>query len=161
MQNGSASRRAGLWASLEGVDAQVRLSTLLPVFWSLFWLLNGLDKLCNAPGFFGVTRDAAFVEYFARLHLPAGVALASLSLCGVSEVLLGLAFGAALALRRPVLVRLSLKGSALIFMIFSAADILFGDRKELWEHGTFLVLVLASMVALHAEAGPPRDRAEP
>jgi hypothetical protein len=81
-------------ATLERLDARLPLAALLPLFWSVFWLLNGLDKFCNAPGFFGVTRDAAFVEYFARLHLPAGVALGSLYLCGVTEVLLGLGFGA-------------------------------------------------------------------
>ena len=30
----------------------------------------------------------------------------------------------------------------LVFVIFSAGDILFGDRIELWEHGTFLVMCL-------------------
>lgn len=30
----------------------------------------------------------------------------------------------------------------LIFLAFSTGDILFGDRAELWEHGTFMVLTL-------------------
>ena len=38
--------------------------------------------------------------------------------------------------------RLAFKGSVLVFVIFSTGDILFGDRTELWEHGTFIVLCL-------------------
>ena len=40
--------------------------------------------------------------------------------------------------------RLAFKGSILVFVVFSVGDILFGDRAELWEHGTFLVLCLVT-----------------
>lgn len=142
-----------LCAVLERMDTLLPLSILLQLFWTSFWLLNGLDKFFNSPSFFGVTRDAAFVEYFAGIGLPPTPALASLYLCAVFELLLGLGFAATLALRLPSLVQLCLKGSALVFIIFSAADILFGDRRELWEHATYLVLVLASMVTLQIKPG--------
>ena len=38
--------------------------------------------------------------------------------------------------------RLCFKGGVLLFLAFSTGDILFGDRMELWEHGTFMVLIL-------------------
>jgi len=40
--------------------------------------------------------------------------------------------------------RLAFKGSAAIFLFFATGDILFGDRTELWEHGTFFVMALLS-----------------
>jgi hypothetical protein len=36
--------------------------------------------------------------------------------------------------------RLNMKMIIAIFSLFSIFDILFGDRMELWEHGTFLIL---------------------
>ena len=36
--------------------------------------------------------------------------------------------------------RLVFKASSLLFVVFMTMDILFGDRTELWEHGTFLLL---------------------
>jgi hypothetical protein len=41
-----------------------------------------------------------------------------------------------------VIHRVAFKGSILVFLAFSAGDILFGDRRELWEHGTFFILVI-------------------
>ena len=38
------------------------------------------------------------------------------------------------------LVRFMFKISMIIFFFFSIFDILCGDRMELWEHGTFLLL---------------------
>jgi len=96
------------------------------------------------------------VHYFERLGLPASMALASLYAMAVLEVLLGLAFLAlfgwslrpAASRKSPRIFanrtvhRLAFKGSILVFVAFSAGDILFADRAELWEHGTFMVLVL-------------------
>jgi hypothetical protein len=36
--------------------------------------------------------------------------------------------------------RLAFKISSLLFVAFMVMDILFGDRTELWEHGTFLIM---------------------
>ncbi len=136
---------------LDRLDARLSLRVMLLGFWCAFWLLNGLDKFFNQPHFFGVTRDEKFVEYFARLQLPPSLALGSLYTCGVAEALLGVGFAAALATGLRALERLALKASLLIFFTFSVGDVLFGDRMELWEHVTFLVLVLASMGLLKAE----------
>lgn len=108
-------------------------------------------------GWFGVNRDEKMAMYFRTLHLPRWVAIASLYFFAVAEIVLGLIF---LALffwgmldedRREesknffsdrTVHRLAFKGSVLIFVAFSVGDILFGDRAELWEHGTFLVMTL-------------------
>ena len=42
--------------------------------------------------------------------------------------------------KRNKIIRLTFKISMAVFFGFSIFDILFGDRMELWEHGTFLIL---------------------
>lgn len=139
--------------TLTRLDERLSTLRLLLGFWLGFWLLNGLDKVFNGPMFFGVTRDAKFVDYFARIGLGAPVALASLYTCAVVELILSALFAAALWTGSALLARLALKGSLLVFFTFSMADVLFGDRAELWEHATFLVLVLTSL----GFVGAPRE----
>ena len=107
-------------------------------------------------GWYGVNRNAKMIGYFSRLGMPSWVALTFLYGTAVFEILIGLTF---LALffwsllpverqTKPELFadrtihRLAFKASVFVFVIFSTGDILFGDRIELWEHGTFLVLCL-------------------
>lgn len=144
---------------LARLENALPLPTLILLFWSLFWLLNGLDKFFNRPFFFGVTRDQAFVDYFAGLNLSPPLALASLYGCGAAEVILGIGFAAALVLNMPDLTQLCFKGSIIIFMIFTVADVLFGDRQELWEHATYLTLVLVSVMLIRIERRASRIRA--
>ena len=107
-------------------------------------------------GFYGVNRDSKMINYFKIIGLPRKVALFSLYGIAVLEVILGFVFLAlfvwellphssqkswAMFADRTVH-RLAFKGSLVIFVIFSTGDILFGDRMELWEHGTFIVMTL-------------------
>lgn len=113
-------------------------------------------------GFFGVTRDNKMIDYFARISLSREAALAFLYGIAVVEIILGLAFSALvvwsllpgrLRTRQSgywglfadrTIHRLCFKGGILVFLLFSTGDILFGDRTELWEHGTFMVLCLVT-----------------
>lgn len=138
------------------VESNIRLDMILYAFWAMFWVLNGLDKFFNGDpvsegpygpyvqGWFGGNRDDKFVHYFSRLDLPAELALGSLYGFAVFEVIVGLVF--LVLLLRPgtpaIVYRLAFKSSIMLFFVFSAGDILFGDRMELWEHGTFMVLTL-------------------
>ena len=132
-------------------------------------------------GFYGVNRNNKMIGYFNRIGLPPWVALSSLYGMAVFEIVLGLTFFAlffwSLLPRdrqtKPQLFvdrtihRLAFKGSVLVFVIFSAGDILFGDRMELWEHGTFLVMCLLTyfvwfrvdetLVELEGKASPDRS----
>ena len=177
------------------LDDRINLITVLFLFWSFYWGLNGLDKFFNgksevlleswatqgtivdlkedgAPnkpvykiqpsakiGWFGVNRDDKMAMYFRTLSLPRWLAIGSLYFFAVAESLLGLMFLALFIweLRREevreearnmfsdrTVHRLAFKGSVLIFVAFSVGDILFGDRMELWEHGTFLVMTLVT-----------------
>lgn len=123
---------------------------MLLLFWGGFWLLNGLDKFFNQPGFFGVTRDDRFINYFASIGLPDILALFVLYCVAVFEILLGLSF--ALSLMpiswRMMLIMFNFLASMAIFVFFCFGDILFGDRAELLEHSTYIILVLASFSLL-------------
>ena len=107
-------------------------------------------------GWFGVNRDSKMINYFKGLYLPKEVALFSLYGMAVFELVLGALFFALFVWslmprekRRSMemfanrtIHRLAFKGSVAVFVIFSTGDILFGDRIELWEHGTFIILCL-------------------
>jgi uncharacterized membrane protein YphA (DoxX/SURF4 family) len=111
----------------------------------MFWLLNGLDKFLNRqPFWYGDHRDLKFITYFASIHLPAPVALTVLHSMGVIETLLGIGFLTALLSRKIPLVfsQIYFKASILIFLLYSIGDIIFGDRAELLEHGTYLALIM-------------------
>lgn len=136
-------------------EGWLRVENLLFTFWFLFWTLNGLDKFFNGvpkqdatwgkytQGWFGVNRDEKFIHYFDRLHLPDSLALGVLYTFAVLEIILGLAFIALLFTRTPkVIHRTCFKMSLMLFICFMTGDILFGDRMELWEHGTFMILVI-------------------
>ena len=121
----------------------------------MFWVLNGLDKFFNgksmshdvwgrySKGWFGVNRDEKFVHYFERLDLPREMAICSLYGFATLEIILGIAFFTLLFKFTPKVVhRTCFKSSVILFIIFMTGDILFGDRMELWEHGTFMILVI-------------------
>ncbi|MGQ0760674.1 MAG: hypothetical protein ACT4OT_01455 [Acidobacteriota bacterium] len=152
------------------LENYIRLEYILYLFWALFWTLNGLDKFFNGTmrqtpagqkefGWFGVTRDQKFIDYFAKLFLPEGVALTFLYIFAVVEIIIGLTFLMLLVYRRmpKVYRRLVFKASMFIFLCFSVGDILFGDRMELWEHGTFMVLTL---VTYQMYIGRSQERAD-
>src|SRR6266849_38207 len=147
-----------------------RLEYILYLFWAFFWTLNGLDKFFNGTvvqtangpkefGWFGVTRDQKFIDYFAKLYLPKWMALSFLYTFAVFEIMVGLMFLAILWYRKmpSVYRRLVFKMSMLIFLAFSVGDILFGDRQELWEHGTFMILTL---MTYRMYIGRSQERAE-
>lgn len=161
------------------VEDNLRLDLILYAFWAVFWLLNGLDKFFNGTpdvgpfgprtvGWFGVNRDEKFIDYFSRLYLPEEMALAALYTFAVVEIIVGAVF--LVMLLRPrvdtMVHRLAFKMNMLLFFAFSVGDILFGDRQELWEHGTFMILTLMTYQlylarsAEHAEVlGPEYARA--
>ncbi|MGI9621434.1 MAG: hypothetical protein ACR2PK_01255 [Acidimicrobiales bacterium] len=113
-------------------------------------------------GIYGVSRNDKFENYFDRLGLPRWVALTSVYAVAVLEVIVGLAFLAILAwtigpsrwrektgggwglFHDRTIHRLCFKTGIFIFLLFSVGDTLFGDRIELWEHGTFMILTLVT-----------------
>ncbi|MGQ0656015.1 MAG: hypothetical protein ACT4P4_27805 [Betaproteobacteria bacterium] len=103
-------------------------------------------------GWYGVSNAARFVAWFGQLGLPASAALATLYALSVAQLVVAAIFFylAARATRRepPAASRRLHQGafvaSAALFVVLCVLDILFGERAELWQHGTYLVLVLLS-----------------
>ena len=173
------------------LDNHINLITILFLFWTFFWGLNGFDKFFNGTsvpnldpsaasqvlvndkgevvytvqpsqkiGWYGVNRDDKFANYFDRLHLPASVATVSLYFFAILEIVLAALFFL-LFLKQfsrfdperdksinlfsdRTIHRLVFKASIWIFIAFLTGDILFGDRAEVWEHGTFLLMTLVT-----------------
>ena len=149
------------------LDFYLQEVNLIYLFWAMFWLLNGLDKffvgvgsdpdmICSFAdgrsttcGWFGTDRDQQMTAYFGKLGLPELIGQMTLYSFAMIEIALGVMFTwmlmkSLVASERltHVIHRVAFKGSILMFFVFSAGDILFGDRRVLWEHGTFLVLVI-------------------
>ncbi|KAA3664334.1 MAG: hypothetical protein DWQ04_06270 [Chloroflexi bacterium] len=112
----------------------------------------------ETTGFYGVNRDKKMINYFENLGLPKEVAVVFLYGIAIAEIILGFIFFSLLAwnLQPPnkrlkvglfadrTVHHLAFKGGLLIFVMFTIGDTLFGDRVELWEHSTFLILGLLS-----------------
>ena len=113
-------------------------------------------------GWYGVNRDAKFANYFRTLHLPQIIATSSLYFFAALEIVLAFLFfwlflrqfsqndfdedddeNVTLFTDRTIH-RLVFKASIWIFIAFLTGDILFGDRAEVWEHGTFLLMTLVT-----------------
>jgi hypothetical protein len=170
------------------IDGKINLITILFLFWTLFWGLNGFDKFFNNTtqmipdrwasqgylvdsnrnivysiqpseriGWYGVNRDAKFANYFRTLHLPPAVASATLYFFAILEIILAILFfwlfirqftrdrekdDLKTLIGDRTIHRLIFKASIWIFIAFITGDILFGDRIEVWEHGTYLLMTI-------------------
>ncbi|MBP6010837.1 MAG: hypothetical protein KBA31_01310 [Alphaproteobacteria bacterium] len=130
------------------------------LYWFVFWLLNGMDKFMHgatvAAGgtplfvWFGKDRGEQFGKYFERLDLPTEGIAPLLATCGVLELGVAVLFGMALLGTRMFEVWLgaAFAACALMFVGFSAWDVVAGDRAELLEHGTYLGVVFITAAFL-------------
>ena len=127
------------------------------VFWTLFWGLSVVDKIIPDVNHFWVGKDffALFVKFFASLGLKdpmfATVALAGVSgLEAVNFTLYATALWALVrgdAGRSETWFYRGIVTSLGLFVLFSMADQVFGDRFQLLEHGLFWMVLLASWIA--------------
>ncbi len=174
------------------IDNKINMITILFLFWTLFWGLNGFDKFFNGSsqlvkerwasqgvlvdkdknvvysiqpnervGWYGASRDAKFANYFRTLHLPPIVATITLYFFAILEIILAALFfwlfirqfydnrdeeapGKKGLIADRTIHRLIFKASIWIFIAFITGDILFGDRIEVWEHGTYLAMTIVT-----------------
>ena len=178
---------------IHAIDSKINLITILFLFWTLFWGLNGLDKFFNNSsqlitdrwasqgflvekdtqtvvysiqpsekiGWYGVNRDAKFMNYFRTLNLPPSIATFTLYFFAILEIILAALFfwlfirqfydreddlieGKKNLIADRTIHRLIFKLSIWIFIAFISGDILFGDRIEVWEHGTYLAMTIVT-----------------
>ena len=133
-------------------------------YWVIFWTLNGLDKFLHSTDFgvfhwYGNNREKQFDAYFLSMNIPASWAKPVLFFAGVWELLVGFLFlatliGTFLRAIGAVTIRVSsfgfvMAGSTLVF--FSAFDIVSGDRRELLEHGLYLMFIILTWMIVSAQ----------
>lgn len=105
-------------------------------------------------GWFGTSRHEQISAYFAKLfpdNVVEILAPAFLYPMGLFQLLLGALFSYMLFKAiwgqneaSHAIHRFAFMGSIIVFFLFSAGDILFGDRTELWEHASFMTLIIAT-----------------
>jgi hypothetical protein len=131
-------------------------------YWSLFWLINSIDKIIGGSQFLWVGKDrfAQFQRFFASVHWEnTMVANVALIIVAALEIFAFLFFTGALLhlirknqdLSRSWFV-IGICFTLATFTIFSIGDHIFGDRFELLEHTLFWFITLFSWVAyIHAD----------
>ena len=135
----------------------IRLGIL--VFWTLFWLLNVIDKFIGDPIFLwvGKNRFAQFVKYFSTIGIEnLYVSYGFLAFVTAAEIAAFILFVIALwnLIRKndrrahAFFVGGTVTGLA-IFSFFAIGDQIFGDRFELMEHTIFWVAIIVSWGAYH------------
>ncbi|WP_419925932.1 hypothetical protein [Candidatus Poriferisocius sp.] len=142
------------------LNKTVTITAVLALHWSVFWLLNGLDKFLNTDNFFGVDFKNKLKGppdqdgLLANLGLGDGWAAPIAAIVGIIELVLALLFvGALVSLARRKAdssdaIAACLTLSILFFAILSAGAVLFGDRAAMEQHGIFIIALLASRVVV-------------
>ena len=129
-------------------------------YWFVFWLLNGLDKFMHGVSvtilgqplftWFGKNRLEQFGKYFDRMEIPHDGIGPLLGTCGVLELGVAALFGMTLLGTRNFehWLGAAFSSCALMFIGFSAWDVVAGDRAELLEHGTYVGVVFMTAAFL-------------
>lgn len=124
------------------------------IFWSLFWLLNVVDKLIGGAHFLFVGKDrfATIERYFDSIGLGSPIiANAALIITTALEIFAFVFFFGALlhlikknidATRSWFFIGIALTFTT--FTYFSIGDQVFGDHGELLEHGIYWLITILS-----------------
>ena len=136
------------------------------LYWMVFWLFNGLDKFLNRSTVGGITwfgkdRNWQFGVYLENLGLPLDYVPAILNFAGLWELLVAIVFlstlnimiiaGAREEKSTDQLYIFGLFLSTLTFIAFCAFDVVVGDRAELLEHSTYMVVIAVSFIGMAVE----------
>ena len=131
------------------------VGNLVIAHWAMFWMMNGFDKFFHRTdlGLFawhGKDRTEQFTGYLTNTNMPVTWLEPLLLGTGILQLIITIpllmVLGTSLRGRwvsRDLFEMSFFLGGAML-MGFSGFDIIFGDRMELWEHGTFLVGLLLS-----------------
>jgi len=128
--------------------------TSILIYWTFFWLLNVVDKFVTEPVTFwhGKNRYVQFSDYLYSIGIENEFLV--WSLIGIVTVIEAVALIFVLSALTSFAKNnwnkardyffMATVTSLFIFTLFSIGDQVFGDRTELWEHGTFFMLTLVS-----------------
>lgn len=126
-------------------------------YWSLFWLLNVIDKFIGGSTYLFAGRDRAsqLAKYFSSIGItndliPQGALVISTVLEIIALLYVSWAFVKLVSGDKHRAHHLFFRGTLaglLIFGFFSIGDQVFGDRFELLEHTLYWIAVLVSWAA--------------
>ena len=129
---------------------------LILIYWSLFWLMNVVDKIIGGAYFLFVGKDrfATFERFFDSLGLGAPiVANIALIISAGLEIFAFVFFtGALFHFRKKNLEAtrswffMGILFTLTTFTFFSIGDQIFGDHKELLEHGIYWLMTILTWV---------------
>lgn len=132
------------------------LSSLLIFYWLMFWLMNGLDKFYNRQSFslftwYGNDRNPKFTMYFDRIALSEEWVNPVLYLVGVLEIAIAIFLAISLWFYKTNFskdkkldkkwFKIGMLWGGATFVGFTIIDVILGDRLELLEHSTYLILI--------------------
>ncbi|MQY41593.1 hypothetical protein GG681_02990 [Epibacterium sp. SM1969] len=131
------------------------IANLLLLHWGVYWLMNGLDKFLNRTDvglfvWYGKDRSTQFGDYLENTGTSLSALEPILYFTGIIELLVSIPLFMILAAAisgkqiSQAFLEMSFVLGGVIFVGFSFFDVIFGDRAELWEHGTFLIGLLLS-----------------
>lgn len=118
--------------------------------WKGVWTVFTSGRKVLSGGI-GINRECQFTRYYQKLGWSESLVKPTLYFAGFTEITLGMLFlylfWRELFSEQRVChesYTLAFIGSFLVFLGLSALDILVGDRTELWEHGSYISLILVS-----------------
>ncbi|MFD2177595.1 hypothetical protein [Veronia pacifica] len=140
---------------IDRINVLITLPRTIIVYWAGFWLLNGLDKFLNRTqiGVFtwhGKDRKEQFGNYFANCNFPEHWITPLLHGIGIWEIFISIPLWLAAWFHNKneftftKWYSFGMTMGAITFVLFSMGDVILGDRAELLEHGTYLILVCVS-----------------
>jgi len=111
--------------------------------------IRGYIYAYETNGLLGVNRNAKMKTFFGRVGVTNEKTVYTiLNTIAIYEIFISLFFYVAVFtknfVRKNNLLEIGYKLSLLLFLAFTAGDILFGERIELWEHMTFVIALIVS-----------------
>lgn len=135
---------------------------LILIYWLLFWLLNGIDKIIGGAHFLFVGKDrfATIERFFDSIGLGSTIyANIALMITAALEIFAFVFFLGALihfikknipATRSWFFIGIAL--TLTVFTFFLIGDQIFGDHSELLEHDTYwLITILSWIIFVHVD----------
>jgi len=133
---------------------------LILIYWMLFWLLNGIDKIIGGAHFLFVGKDrfATIERFFDSLGLgnPIYANIALIITTALEIFAFVFFFGALIHLIKKNIEAtrswffIGIVLTLTTFTFFSIGDQIFGDHSELLEHGIYwLITILSWIIFIH------------
>lgn len=142
------------------------LTVYFALYWLVFWAFNGLDKFLFHKDFgyltwYGKDRDWQFSVYLTNMQLPSDMVQPILLFSGIWELLIATVFAIFVGTqvfnnkqqknKKLTTYILGIKLSVLTFIGFCAFDVVAGDRAELLEHSTYIVVLAGTYLVSQLE----------